>query len=366
MLPYISEFRNAPACRAIAARMRELVRPGTEYNFMEFCGGHTHAIMRYGIRQSLPEGVRMSSGPGCPVCVTAQQDIDAAIALAGRDGVTIASFGDMMRVPGSRGSLLEANAQGADVRVVYSVLDALKLAADEPDRTVVFLAVGFETTAPGTAAAVLQAQAAGLSNFQVYCLHKLTPPAMRAIIEAGETRLSGILGPGHVTTVIGADAWSFLPSEYGIGCAIAGFEPADILLAVSELVRMASSREPEVRNMYPRAATAAGNRAAQATMARVFEPTVADWRGLGPVPDSGLKLRPEYEAFDAERQYCLERLAAREPTGCRCGEVLRGVLEPPGCPMFGSACTPDSPLGPCMVSSEGACAAYYEFGGEGV
>jgi hydrogenase expression/formation protein HypD len=363
MLRYISEFRDAPACRVLADQVRELGQSAGDLNFMEFCGGHTHAIMRNGIRQCLPGNVRMSAGPGCPVCVTAQQDIDAAISLAGHTGVTVATFGDMMRVPGSRGSLQEANASGADVRLVYSVMDALKLAASEPARDVVFFAVGFETTAPGTAAAVLQAQAGGLTNFRVLSLHKLTPPAMRAIIEAGEVRISGVLGPGHVTTIIGANAWSFLPRDYGLGCVISGFEPADLLLAVSELLRMAVEHRPRVVNSYQRSATATGNLAAQAIMARVFQPAQAAWRGFGSLPESGLKLRPEFAAFDAEVQYDLDITPVPEPAGCRCGEVLRGVMEPPDCPMFGTACTPESPVGPCMVSSEGACSAYYEFGG---
>ena len=304
------------------------------------------------------------------MCVSSQEDIDRAIAIAGLGGVTLATFGDMVRVPGSNGSLADARALGADVRIVYSVMDALKLAAATPERKVVFLGVGFETTAPGVAAAVLQAHASGIGNFLVLSMHKLTPPAMRAIIQAGEVRLDGIIGPGHVTTIIGAEAWGFLPHEHGLGCAVSGFEPTDMLLAISELVHMAvrgkscsgfsASREPAVANCYSRSVTAKGNLRAQEIMARVFEVVAVPWRGLGAVPASGLKLRPEFGRYDAERQLDVPAMPAWEPVGCHCGEVLRGVTEPEQCPLFGSSCTPESPVGPCMVSSEGACAAHYE------
>ncbi|MGQ9553113.1 MAG: hydrogenase formation protein HypD [Anaerolineae bacterium] len=327
---------------------------------MEFCGGHTHAIGRNGIRQSLPANVRLLSGPGCPVCVTSQEDIDRAIAIAGLDDVILASFGDMLRVPGSNGSLLEARAQGADVRIVYSAMDALQLAAAHPERMVVFLGIGFETTAPGVAVALLQAQAAAIRNFLVFSLHKLTPPAMRAIIQAGEVSLDGIIGPGHVTTIIGAEAWEFLPREFALGCAISGFEPTDMLLAIKELVSMAVNGKPMVANCYSRSVTARGNLKAQETMARVFEAVTVPWRGLGVVPASGLKLRPEFELFDAEQRLSVPDVPAWEPAGCHCGEVLRGVMTPEQCSLFASACTPVSPVGPCMVSSEGACAAHYE------
>jgi len=363
MLQYISEFRDQGLYRTVVESIGQIASEVRgNLTFMEFCGGHTHAIMRYGLRQSLPEDIRMLSGPGCPVCVTAQEDIDRAIALAEMENVTLATFGDMLRVPGSNGSLQDARSVGADVRVVYSVLDALKLAAESRDRQIVFLAIGFETTAPGVAAGVLRADAESLHNFSVLSLHKLTPPAMRAIIDAGEVRLDGVLGPGHVTTVIGTAAWGFLPREHSIGCAVSGFEPVDMVLAVRELTRMAVSGEPDVINCYRRSVDEKGNRRAQATVQRVFEVTDAMWRGLGAVPDSGLRLRDQFRAFDALARFQVDVPESREPPGCRCGEVLRGVVEPPDCPLFGELCRPESPVGPCMVSSEGACSAYFQYG----
>ena len=358
---YIDEFRDPALARALVERIRDqATRPMT---FMEFCGGHTHAILRHGIRQLLPETVEMRSGPGCPVCVTSAGDLDRAIALAGVPGAILATFGDMIRVPGSHRSLQEAKAAGADVRVVYSTLDALQIARENPARPVLFLGVGFETTAPTVAAAILQAEAEGIANFYVYSVHKLTPPATRAILDAGEVRLSGILGPGHVTTIIGADAWEFLPRDYGLSCAIAGFEPLDILRAIEALVHRAVEGEPAVDNAYGRSVRAEGNRVALDTMDRVFEVGPADWRGLGVVPASGLHLRPAYARFDAARAFPVEVAPAQEPKGCRCGEVLRGVVLPTECRLFRRACTPLRPVGPCMVSAEGACAAYYAYGG---
>ncbi len=360
-MKYMDEFRDPALAHALVERIRaQATRPMT---FMEFCGGHTHAILRHGIRQLLPETVNMRSGPGCPVCVTSAGDLDRAIALASVPGAILTTFGDMIRVPGSTHSLQEAQAAGADVRVVYSTLDALQIARQNPARPVIFLGVGFETTAPTVAAAILQAAAEGLANFYVYSAHKLTPPATRAILDAGEVRLSGILGPGHVTTVIGADAWEFLPRDYGLSCAIAGFEPLDILRGIESLVRRASSDEPAVDNVYSRSVRAEGNRVALETMYRVFEVGPADWRGLGVVPASGLHLRPEYARFDAAQVFPVPTgvAPAQEPRGCRCGEVLRGVALPAECRLFRRVCTPLRPVGPCMVSAEGACAAYYTY-----
>ncbi|MFH1086693.1 MAG: hydrogenase formation protein HypD, partial [Chloroflexota bacterium] len=310
--------------------------------------------------------VRLLSGPGCPVCVTADADIDQAIALARRPHVTVATFGDMLGVPGSHASLQEARASGADVRVVYSALDALALARQQPRRQVVMLGVGFETTAPTVAAALAQARQEGLANYLVYALHKLTPPAMRAILDAGEVRVDAVLGPGHVTTITGWHAWDFLPREYGIGCAVAGFEPVDILQGVLALAQAAAEGVPAVANPYARSATPDGNRVAQALMAEVFRVDVAAWRGLGRIPASGLSLRPAYAAHDARLALGLAEAPAAEPAerrGCRCGAVLRAVIEPPDCPLFGAVCTPERPIGPCMVSAEGACAAHYRYGG---
>jgi len=357
---YIDEFRRPQLARSLLATIE--ARSTRPVRFMEFCGGHTHAIFRYGLRQMLPPTVSLRSGPGCPVCVTANSDLDQALALARQSDVILATFGDMMRVPGSRGSLQMAKAKGADVRIVYSTLDALEMARLNPHRPVVFLGVGFETTAPTVAAAIVQAEAEGLENFTVLSLHKLTPPATRAILDAGEVRLSGIIGPGHVTTVVGSKAWEFVPHEYAIPCAVAGFEPVDILRAVAALVDMAESGRPAVANTYSRSVRPEGNRTALQLVDQVFEVNEANWRGLGPVPDSGLRIRSEYARFDAALTFPLHPGPTREPKGCRCGEVLRGTVEPPDCPLYRRTCTPARPIGPCMVSAEGVCAAWFRYG----
>jgi hydrogenase expression/formation protein HypD len=361
-MKFIDEFRDPHLAQALVARIRAAVlRP---VRLMEFCGGHTHAILRFGIRSLLPPEVELLSGPGCPVCVTSSPDLDRAIDLASHPGVLLATFGDMVRIPGSRGSLQEARARGADVRIVYSPLDAVALARCHPDRRVVFLGVGFETTAPGVAASVLQAEQEGLKNYFVLSLHKYTPPAVRALLDSGEIDLSGILGPGHVTTIIGTDAWRFLPECYGIPIAVAGFEPLDILQAVSLLVGQINEGRPRVANAYGRSLHPEGNPAALAVLSRVFEPCDAEWRGLGTIPASGMGFKEAYAAFDAARAFPPVERRSEEPPGCRCGEILRGVLAPTGCPLFERACTPESPVGPCMVSGEGACAAYHRFQGQ--
>jgi hydrogenase expression/formation protein HypD len=358
-------FRDPGTARALAEAIR--ARSTRPVRLMEFCGGHTHAILRFGIPDLLPPTIALRSGPGCPVCVTSAADLDRAIALAQVSGMILTTFGDMIRVPGSGGvthhapTLAQAEAEGADVRVVYSPLDALRIARENPTRPMAFLGVGFETTAPMVASAVLAAEVEGLSNFTVFSTHKLTPPATRAILAAGEVALDGIIGPGHVTTIIGSDAWRFLPEEHGIPIAIAGFEPLDILRAVLALVGMIEDGRPGVANVYARSVRAEGNVAAQQALGRVFEVADAEWRGLGNVPASGLGLREEYARFDAARTFPMEIEPAREPPGCRCGEVLRGVLLPTECALFAKACTPQSPIGPCMVSAEGACAAYYQY-----
>jgi hydrogenase expression/formation protein HypD len=359
---YIDEFRDPTLARklldGIAARSTQAI------NLMEFCGGHTHAIFKFGIRQLLPPTVRLLSGPGCPVCVTANADLDRAIAVARRPKVITATFGDMLKVPGSRSSLQEARAEGADVRIVYSTLDAVQMAQQNPDRNVVFLGIGFETTAPTVAAAVLQAEALGLRNFFLLSMHKLTPPATQAILRAGEVRLSGIIGPGHVTTIIGSDAWQFLPCDHGIPVAVAGFEPLDILRGVGALVEQIEGSQPAVTNAYSRGVRPEGNRTALEVMYRVFEVGDAEWRGLGTVPDSGLALCQEFVHFDAVAAFPVDPGPVRAHRGCRCGEVLRGVVTPPECPLFRQACTPQNPIGPCMVSAEGACAAHFMYGEE--
>jgi hydrogenase expression/formation protein HypD len=359
-MKYIDEFRDPGLARRLLARIE--ARSRRPVRLMEFCGGHTHAIFRYGLRQMLPPTVELRSGPGCPVCVTASADLDWAIALAKLPGVILTTFGDMLKVPGSRGSLQTARAEGADVRIVYSTLDALQIAGENLGRSVVFLGVGFETTAPTVAASIVEAAAKGLENFFVFSLHKLTPPATRAILDAGEVRLSGIIGPGHVTTVIGSDAWQFLPRDYSVPVAVAGFEPLDILQAVAELVEIAEAGHPELVNVYSRSVRPEGNRTARSVMERVFDVSEAEWRGLGRVPASGLTLRPEYARFDAAAAFPVELDPPQEPGGCRCGDVLRGAVEPPDCSLFRRVCTPAQPVGPCMVSAEGACAAWYRYG----
>ena len=356
----LSEFRDPDAARGVSEAIhRRSTRPA---RLMEFCGGHTHAILRFGIPSLLPDTVDLRSGPGCPVCVTAAGDLDRAIAMARVPDVILTTFGDMIRVPGSRHSLAEAKAEGADVRVVYSPLDALQVAKQNPARPVIFLGVGFETTAPMVASTVLAAESAGLENFTVFSTHKLTPPATHAILNAGEVALDGVIGPGHVTTIIGADAWHFLPGDYGIPCAIAGFEPLDLLRAILSLVEMVEDGRAGVTNTYARSVRLDGNPAALEAMDRVFEVADAEWRGFGTVPASGLRVREAYARFDAARAFPVEVPPAKEPPGCRCGEVLRGVLLPTECALFARACTPQHPIGPCMVSAEGACAAYYRYG----
>ena len=353
----LRRFRDPQLARQLVAEIHALAR--SPMTFMEFCGGHTHAIMQFGIRQLMPPTVRLLSGPGCPVCVTSQADIDQAIALAQLPDVILTTFGDMVRVPGTQNTLQGAAAHGADVRIVYSPLDAVRLAQDHPERQVVFLGVGFETTAPGVAASILQAEALGLENYAVFSMHKYTPPAMRAILDMGEIRLNGVIGPGHVSTIIGSDAWSFLPEDYGIPVVVSGFEPVDILLTIRELVAQVARGEAKVVNAYGRAVLPQGNRAALDIMNRVFHVADADWRGFGVLPASGMAIRPEYRPFDAAHRFTLPEIPSREPPGCRCGDVLRGVIEPPECPLFGKVCTPDTPKGPCMVSDEGACSAHY-------
>jgi len=360
----IQRYRDPALARQLIRDIHRLAdRPMA---FMEFCGGHTHAIMQFGIRQLMPRTVRLLSGPGCPVCVTSQADIDQAIALAHLPNVILATFGDMIRVPGTTHSLQEAAAEGAAVHVVYSPLDAVRLAEQHPDQEVIFLGVGFETTAPGVAASILQAHQRNISNFSVFSLHKYTPPAMRAILDMGEVRLDGVIGPGHVSTIIGLNAWRFLPEMYHMPVVVAGFEPVDILLAIHRLVTQVVQGDARVENAYNRSVLPEGNRTALETMHRVFQVADADWRGFGILPASGMAIREEWGDFDVRRRFTLPQVPSREPPGCRCGDVLRGVITPPECPLFGRVCTPDTPRGPCMVSDEGACAAYYLYGQQGV
>ncbi|MEA3254076.1 MAG: hydrogenase formation protein HypD [Chloroflexota bacterium] len=358
-MKFIDAYQDSKLANELAHRITELSTK--KISLMEFCGGHTHAIMRYGIRQLVPGTIELRSGPGCPVCVTASSDLDKAIALADMPGVIISSFGDMIRVPGSYSSLQQAKARGADIKVVYSATDALKIARDNPEKSVVFIGVGFETTAPTIAATLIKAQQEGIENFYVLSLLKLTPPAMKALLGLGEVKLDGIIGPGHVSVITGSRPYEFIPRDYGVACVISGFEPLDILLSIDKLVEQIESGQPQVEIAYARGVKTEGNTKALELMSEVFEATEANWRGLGAISQSGLKIKGKYEHFDASKAFTVKPKPAKEPAGCRCGDILRGAASPPECRLFGKACTPENPVGPCMVSSEGVCAAFYRF-----
>jgi hydrogenase expression/formation protein HypD len=357
---FIDEYRNAELGKKLVDKIhRHSTKPA---RLMEFCGGHTVAIFKHGIRQLLPPTVEMLSGPGCPVCVTANEDLDRVIALSRLPDVIITTFGDLLRVPSSYSSLQQARAEGSDVRIVYSALEALDIARKNPGHFVIFVAIGFETTAPTIAASILQAEEENLKNYYILSLHKLTPPITKALIESGETRINGIVCPGHVSAIIGSNPWEFIPRSYGIGCVVSGFEPLDILLCISMLVEQIEKGQPQVEIAYRRIVRPEGNQPALRLMEKVFDTCPANWRGIGSVPDSGLKLKEEYHSFDASQAFNVSPKASREPPGCLCGDILRGVKVPLDCKLFKKVCTPEHPVGPCMVSSEGACAAYYHYG----
>ena len=329
---------------------------------MEFCGGHTVAIFKHGIRQLLPKTIEMLSGPGCPICVTASIDLDKAIALAHLPNVIITTFGDMIRVPGSYSSLQLAKAEGNDIRIVYSAQDAVYIARDNPDKSVIFIGIGFETTAPTIAASIMQAEQEGINNYYILCLHKLCPPIMKTILNMGEVRLSGIICPGHVSTIIGSYPYQFIPDDYGIACVVSGFEPLDILLCVDMLVSQIETEQYKVEIAYRRGVKPEGNKQANLLMDTVFEVGEANWRGIGAVLLSGLRLRKKYEHFDAEKNFEINPGPSREAKGCICGNILRGISTPLDCKLFRHSCTPEHPVGPCMVSAEGSCATYYHYG----
>ncbi len=366
-MKYVDEFRDGNAARQIANQVRVEARPDRHYRLMEFCGGHTHTIFRYGIPDLLPENVEMLHGPGCPVCVLPMKRIDAAIELALKHQVILCSYGDMLRVPGShRMSLQKAKAQGADIRMLYSPADALNIAARMPDRQVVFFAIGFETTTPPTALVMRQAEDMGLQNFSVFCNHVLTPPAIRGILEParlqGQTILEGLVGPGHVSLITGSLPYTALAEEYQLPIVISGFEPLDLLQSIYLLVRQVNTGKAEVENQYTRAVTLQGNEKAQALMAKYFELRESfEWRGLGELPDSALRIKPAFSHLDAEARFKLSEAAGQDNKACECPAVLRGAIKPPACPLFGKSCTPENPIGSCMVSSEGACAAYFNY-----
>ncbi len=369
-MKYIDEFRDGELARNIATNIAREAQPGRSYRLMEFCGGHTHAISRYGLTDLLPDNVRMIHGPGCPVCVLPIGRVDQAIRLAQEHGVILCTYADTMRVPASHNlSLQKARARGADIRMVYSTQDALQVARDNPSREVVFLAIGFETTTPPTAVAIQQAAAEGLQNFSILCDHVLTPAAMHAILavegleHGNSVPLDGFVGPAHVSTVIGSRPYEPFADDYGKPVVIAGFEPLDVMQAILMLIRQVNDGRAAVENEFTRAVTREGNLKAQGIVAGVFELRSSfEWRGLGSVPDSALQLRPEFHAFDAERKFDLAYLAVPDNKACECGAILRGEKRPQDCRIFGTACTPENPVGSCMVSSEGACAAHYTYG----
>ncbi|MDR1426649.1 MAG: hydrogenase formation protein HypD [Bifidobacteriaceae bacterium] len=361
---FVDEFRDPAAARSLLAVIEaQSDRLGRAFHFMEVCGGHTHTIYRHGLEHLLPEPIQFVHGPGCPVCVIPMGRVDDAVWLAGQPGVIFTTFGDMMRVPGTQGSLLQAQAAGADVRFVYSPLDALKVARDNPDREVVFFAVGFETTAPSTAVTLVRATALDVRNFSVFCNHVLIEPPLRAILDSEELVLDGFVGPGHVATVVGSRHFDFIPHEYALPIVVTGFEPLDILQAVEMLLAQYQTGRCEVENQYARVVRDIGNPAALALMEEVFEVRESfEWRGLGFIPRSGYAISDAYARFDAERRFAMPSIRVADPPACECGIVLKGLIKPWQCKVFGTACTPETPIGTCMVSPEGACAAYYNFG----
>lgn len=367
-MKYVNEFRDpskaAGLLRNIETLAAQINRPGDRpIKVMEVCGGHTHAIFRYGLSHLIPDAVEWVHGPGCPVCIMPKSRIDDAIALAQQPEVIFTTFGDVLRVPGSRHSLLQIRALGADIRIVYSPLDALAIAREHPDRTVVFFAIGFETTAPSTALTVLQAEAEGIQNFRLFANHVLVVPALEALLSNPDLQLDGFIGPGHVSMVIGAQPYRVIAERYRKPVVIAGFEPLDLLQSLGMVLRQLAEGRCQVENQYKRLVTDQGNAVALDAMARVF--TVRDqfeWRGLGAIATSGLAIHPNYAQFDAEVLYDLPHTTVADHKACACGDILKGIKKPKDCRIFGTACTPDHPVGACMVSSEGACAAYFKYG----
>lgn len=356
----LDTYRDPARARELIDRIQHIA-PDRPINLMEVCGTHTMGIGRFGFRSVMPTGLNLLSGPGCPVCVTANADIDRAIALAQQPNTIVATFGDMMRVPGSTSSLAAQKAAGHDVRIVYSPLDALNLAQAHPDEQVVFIGVGFETTTPTIAAAILEAADRSLPNFSVLCMHKTTPAALRVIASDPQTAIDGFILPGHVATIIGLAPFVFLVDEFGTPGVVTGFEPVDILRGIAELVELIAAGTPAIKNAYPRGVNTCGNPAARALVEQVFEPCDATWRGLGAIPASGLRIRPAFADFDAGKRFDIHPEPTVEPAGCRCGDVLRGRISPAQCPLFDRVCTPEHPIGPCMVSTEGSCAARFRY-----
>ena len=366
-MKHVDEFRDGATAEALLARIRRLAarahRPGRPLRIMEVCGGHTHSIFRYGIEGLLPASLELVHGPGCPVCVLPMGRVDDCVAIAEQPGLIFATFGDAIRVPGSRKSLARAKAEGADVRIVYSPRDALEIARANPSREVVFFGLGFETTMPSTALTVLEAEREGIANFSVFCNHITIVPTIKAILDSPDMQLDGFLGPGHVSMVIGTAPYEFIARRYGKPFVVSGFEPLDVLQSVCMVLAQLDEGRAQVENQYARVVPEAGNGAALDAVGRVYElREFFEWRGLGSIEHSGVRMRAAYARFDAEKRFALPGIRIADPKACQCGEVLKGVLKPMQCKVFGTACTPEKPLGALMVSSEGACAAYYRYG----
>lgn len=357
----LSAFKDPELAKGLVESIRTFTPDDRQVTLMEVCGTHTVSIARNGIRSLMPENVKLASGPGCPVCVTSNHDIDKVIALARIPGIIITTFGDMTRVPGSTSSLLAEQANGADVRIVYSPLDALRIAQENPDSQVVFVGVGFETTTPLVAMAIKRAAEMGLENFSVYGAHKNMPGALEAIVNDPELKVDALILPGHVSTIIGAKPYQFLADQYGIPGVITGFEPNDILQGIAMIMRQIAEGRSDIEIAYSRGVMEEGNPTALAAIDEVFETVPANWRGIGEIPGSGYRIRDEFARFDAMRRFAPEVEETVEHAGCRCGDVLRGIITPADCPLFRKVCSPENPIGPCMVSSEGACAAYYRY-----
>ena len=361
-MKYVDEFRDGDLIRGAVREIRRLADPDHEYRIMEVCGGHTHSIYRHGLKDLLPANIELVHGPGCPVCVLPMGRIDDGLTIAEQSGAVFTAFGDMMRVPGSRGTPLEFKARGMDVRMVYSPLDALKIAQKNPERDVYFFAIGFETTAPSTALTLKQAKADGVTNFTVFCNHVTIIPAIKAILESPDMRLDAFIGPGHVSTVIGCRPYEFIPRRYGKPVVVSGFEPLDLLQSIVMILRQLNEGRAEVENQYARVVPWEGNLPALRVMAEVFElRPYFEWRGLGFISQSALRLSEAYAEWDAEKRYTVPGVRVTDPKAAQCGEVLKGVLRPKQCKLFGRECTPEHPIGALMVSSEGACAAQYQY-----
>ena len=363
-MKYIDEFREPQKAKALLREIEKLCQQLAQpIKIMEVCGGHTHSIFKYGIEEILPDVIELIHGPGCPVCVMPKGRLDDAIAISQNSNVIFATFGDAMRVPGSKNSLLQARAKGADIRMVYSPLDSLQIARENPNKEVVFFALGFETTAPSTAFTILQAAAEKIHNFSMFSNHVLVIPALKALLDNPDLQLDGFIGPGHVSMVIGTDPYQFISQQYHKPIVVSGFEPLDIFQSIWMLLQQIVENRCEVENQYNRLVEKSGNHAALTAINKVFAVRENfDWRGLGDIPHSGLKIRPEYAQFDAELKFTIPNVRVADHKACQCGEILKGVLKPWQCKVFGTACTPETPIGTCMVSSEGACAAYYKYG----